>query len=131
MKSSKTSIPLGNPSFNCIDRLFSSRMLTFFSSEYIRVTRLFQAARTINTPSCCFFSFSALIRHNKFRNSFQSEIRFAESHTAAAYGFLLPSFFRMQGAESCSEGASTRIYADRYRCGGKDAETLRSSNDFR
>jgi len=121
MKSSKRNTPPGYPSFAYIDRLFSSRLFTFSSSEDTRVARLFQAARAFNSPSCCFSRSAPLIRQNKLRNSLQSEVRFAESRTATAYGFLISSFFRMQMPERCLAGVSTGIYADRYRCGGKDA----------
>ncbi|MCI5124052.1 MAG: hypothetical protein D3925_06145, partial [Candidatus Electrothrix sp. AR5] len=47
----------------------------------------------------------------KLRNSFQSEIRFAEPRTAAAYSFLIASFFRIRMPESCSEDAETLLSA--------------------
>ncbi|CAK8715646.1 hypothetical protein KKHLCK_04750 [Candidatus Electrothrix laxa] len=127
MKSSKKSTPPGNPSFDCINRLFLNRLLTFC---FFLVARLFQAARTFNIPNCYFSRFAALIRHNKFLNSFQSEVRFVEFRAVAVDCFLILPFFRMQIAESCSD-APMRIYADRYRCGGKDTETLLSPTNFR
>lgn len=87
MKSSPKKTLSGIPSFDSIDGLVLSSLLSFFFSAYRRITRLLQAARAFNVPSCCSFKPFFLIRQNTFRNSLPREVCFAESRTASAYDF--------------------------------------------